>query len=76
MANDGRDITWLNQATVEDLEDIEGIGRKRAEEIIKDRDQNGEFKKWDDLKRIPGFSQEMINVLRSQGGDGGPGGER
>ena len=72
MATSARSIEDLNEASVEDLEQIEGIGRKRAEEIIKFRDNRGGFESWDDLKEIPGFSNEMITVLQTRGADWGP----
>ena len=66
-----RDIADLNNASVENLEKIEGIGRKRAEEIVRYRDQNGGFKSWGDVRGTPGFSDEMVHVLQSDGSEWG-----
>lgn len=69
------DINNLNNASVQDLEHIEGIGRRRAEDIVHYRDRNGGFKGWDDLRDIPGFDNELVNVLKTGGKDWGPGAE-
>lgn len=67
-------VNELNSASVDDLEKIEGIGRKRAEEIVKFREEHGEFKNMEELKKIPGFSSEMMDNIRS-GGRGGDKGD-
>jgi DNA uptake protein ComE-like DNA-binding protein len=35
--------------------------------VIDYREQNGPFKTWDDLKKIPGMSPAMIDNLQRQG---------
>jgi competence protein ComEA len=65
--NGENSIDWLNEAEVKDLENIQGIGKKRAEEIVKYRDENGEFESWDDLKKVPGFDDQMVGALKAQG---------
>ncbi|HZZ99143.1 MAG TPA: helix-hairpin-helix domain-containing protein [Candidatus Paceibacterota bacterium] len=47
------------------------ISRKRAEEIVDYRNRNGPFKNWEDVKKIPGFSDEMINNLKEGATIGG-----
>lgn len=59
------DIKQINKAKVEDLVNIEGLDRDRAENIIKFRDENGPFEDWEDLKRIPGFDDDTVDALRS-----------
>lgn len=53
----------LNTASVEELERVGGIGRERAERIVRERP----FNSWEDLKRIEGFSDKLINDLREAG---------
>jgi competence protein ComEA len=67
-------IDMLNNASADELRNIEGIDDQRAEEIVRYREQNGNFSSWDDLKNIPGFSDEMVNAIRTRGGDWGSGG--
>ena len=53
----------LNKASPEELEKIPGVGSKRAEEII----QNRPYQNMEDLKRVPGFSDELIQTLQREG---------
>jgi competence protein ComEA len=57
----------LNKATVEELEKISGLGKKRAQDLIDYRNQHGPFKAWEDLQDISGFSKKMIEDLKNQG---------
>ena len=61
------EIQKLNQATVEELAEIEGIGQKHAKEIIEYREENGDFENWEEVKNIPDFNEELVEVLKSQG---------
>ncbi len=65
------EISQLNEAKAQDLEKIEGIGHQRAQDIVNYREENGDFESWDDVKKIPGFSEEMVDVLRTNGADWG-----
>ncbi|HZZ99710.1 MAG TPA: helix-hairpin-helix domain-containing protein [Candidatus Paceibacterota bacterium] len=65
MADDK--LEWLNQADADELEKIPGLGRNRAEDIVNFREQNGSFDSWDDLKKVPGLNEEMINKLKEAG---------
>jgi DNA uptake protein ComE-like DNA-binding protein len=53
----------LNKADAEQLEKVGGLGRERAERIVRQRP----FEKWDDLKRIEGFSDNLVNDLKNSG---------
>ncbi|HYZ33937.1 MAG TPA: helix-hairpin-helix domain-containing protein [Crenalkalicoccus sp.] len=53
----------LNTASVDELERIGGIGRQRAERIVQARP----FASWDDLKRVEGFSDKLVQDLREAG---------
>ncbi len=57
----------LNEADVDELSEIPGIGEEKANDIIEFRDQHGDFTSWDDLKQIPGFSDRMIQDLKKAG---------
>lgn len=54
----------LNQASVEALDALPGIGRKRAMDIVAYRRQHGGFRQLDDLRRIHGMGPKMIARLR------------
>lgn len=68
----------LNQASEQELENVGGIGRERAHRII----QRRPLASWDDVKRIPGFSDKLVDDLRGAGarigneGHGGGSSER
>lgn len=56
----------LNTATVSELQQITGVGAKKAQKIIDYRTEHGEFKKVDDLTQIPGFGAKTVANLRDQ----------
>jgi competence protein ComEA len=57
----------LNTANIEDLMTISGVIRERAQKIIEYRENNGPFKSWDDVRRIPGFSDDLVDLMRESG---------
>lgn len=65
----GMELSKLNSATLEDLRKIEQLGQERAEELIKYRDANGDFEGWEDIKKVPGFSEEIVDLLRAGNND-------
>jgi len=57
----------LNTATEQELTVIQGIGRDNAKKIVQHRTQNGSFKGWEDLKRVPGLPPHMLDTLKRCG---------
>jgi competence ComEA-like helix-hairpin-helix protein len=57
----------LNAATEQELTVIQGIGKEIAKKIVQHRLQNGSFKTWEDLKRIPGMPPHMMDTLKRCG---------
>ena len=57
----------LNTATEQELSVIQGIGKDNAKKIVQHRLQNGSFKTWEDLKRIPGLPPHMPDTLKRCG---------
>ncbi len=57
----------LNTATEQELAGIQGLGRDNAKKIVDHRNQNGGFKSWEDLKRIPGMPSTTLDTLKRQG---------
>lgn len=55
----------LNTATKEQLMTLKGIGESKATAIVNYRQTKGMFKKLEDLKNIRGFSDKMIESLKS-----------
>ena len=55
----------LNSATAADLQDVTGIGPKKAEAIVEYRKKNGQFKSVDDLDKVPGFGKSTVDKVRN-----------
>lgn len=53
----------LNTATKEELMTLPGIGEKRAEDIIADREANGPFRIPEDLTRVSGIGEGILEGL-------------
>lgn len=62
----------VNTATLEELDTLYGIGETRAQAIIDYRRQNGPFKSMRDLKKVPGFHQNVIDGLKGKVSFSGP----
>lgn len=56
----------LNTATFDELVAVTGIGPKKAQQIIESRETQGPFKSVDDLKRIKGFRDKLVDNLRAE----------
>ncbi|MCF6514889.1 hypothetical protein GSH19_01760 [Lactobacillus sp. S2-2] len=54
----------LNSAEKSSLTTLNGIGDKKADQIIDFRKQNGPFNSVDDLKKVPGFGDKTVDNLR------------
>lgn len=54
----------LNTATEAELQTISGIGAKKAQEIIRFRDEQGPFKTVEELKNVPGIGEKTVDRLK------------
>lgn len=64
-SSDGEKIN-INTASAADLQKLNGIGEKRAEQIIAYREQNGNFKKIEDLMQVSGIGEKTFAALKDQ----------
>ncbi|MDT0582701.1 ComEA family DNA-binding protein [Brumicola blandensis] len=50
----------INTADASELTALPGVGQKKAEEIVKYRELNGEFKSVDELVNVKGIGVKMV----------------
>jgi competence protein ComEA len=60
----GDDPVYLNEATVDDLRRLPGVGEKRAEAILELRKKLGRFKQIEDLLRVKGIGRSTLRRIR------------
>jgi competence protein ComEA len=56
----------LNAASTAQLDSLPGIGRTRAEAIVRDRERNGPFPSVDALTRVPGIKPALVARVRQR----------
>ncbi|MDC2863341.1 helix-hairpin-helix domain-containing protein [Bacillus sp. BP-3] len=56
----------INTATKEQLEKISGIGPRKAENIIKYREQHGLFQKVEDLLEVDGIGEKSLEKMKGE----------
>lgn len=61
--NDAEGPVRLNRATVDELQQLPGIGPVLAERIVADRDANGPYASLADLTRVSGVGESLVADL-------------
>lgn len=56
----------INSATLEELQTIKGIGKKKAEAILQYRKEHGPFRTKDDLLQVKGIGKKALEAIESQ----------
>ncbi|EOH90176.1 helix-hairpin-helix domain-containing protein [Enterococcus pallens] len=55
----------INTADATQLQQLSGIGEKRAQDIINYREENGSFQSVEDLMKVSGIGQKTLEKLRN-----------
>lgn len=54
----------INTGTVEELMTISGIGKSKAENIIKYREEHGQFKEIEEIKNVEGIGEGLFDKIK------------
>ncbi|WP_224154508.1 helix-hairpin-helix domain-containing protein [Leuconostoc gelidum] len=67
-AESGQEMTKinLNTATAEELQTLEGVGEKKAEQIIAYREAHDGFKKLDEIKEVSGIGAKRFETMQDK----------
>jgi comEA protein len=55
----------INSASAQELEQLPGVGKIIAERIVAYREQNGRFRRREDLMMVSGISEKKYEEIRS-----------
>jgi len=55
----------INTATVHELQALHGIGAKKAEAIVKYREEHGAFQSVDELTKVPGIGKKTVDDIKA-----------
>ena len=54
----------INKASIEELTTLKKIGPKIAERIVQYREENGDFKKIDDITNVKGVGEKTFEMIK------------
>lgn len=56
----------INRAAAKELATALALSAKEAEEIVRVREQQGSFREWDDLKKVPGLDLQKLEAKKNR----------
>ncbi len=62
--DNNEDMTDINAADINELQEISGVGPAKAQAIVDYRKENGAFESVDELNEISGFGEKTVEKLR------------
>ncbi|MBH8597346.1 MULTISPECIES: helix-hairpin-helix domain-containing protein [unclassified Thermoactinomyces] len=60
------DKIHINQATLEELEKLDGIGPSKAKNIFQYRQEHGPFRTIEEIANVPGIGEKTLEKFRAQ----------
>lgn len=66
LSNSKQGTVNINTATLEELQTIKGIGKKKAEAILQYRKEHGAFRTKEDLLQVNGIGKKALEAIESQ----------
>ena len=66
VSNSKQGTININTATLEELQTIKGIGKKKAEAILQYRKEHGVFRTKEDLLQVKGIGKKALEAIESQ----------
>lgn len=54
----------INRASIDELDTLPGIGKATARDIVKYRENNGGYKKIEDIMRVPGIKEKRFEQIK------------
>ncbi len=64
LAEELNTVVNINEASLEELMTLEGIGKEKAESIIKYREENGPFEEIEDIKNVSGIGESVYAKIK------------
>lgn len=65
-SSDGNSLVNINKATEDELRTLPGVGESKAKAIISYREENGGFKKIEDIMEISGIKTNLFNKVKDR----------
>ncbi len=62
----GEEKININKATVEELQGLEGIGKRLARRIVKYREEKGPFERIEDILKVRGIGKKTFEKIRDR----------
>lgn len=56
----------INTATAEELDELKGIGVKKAASIVTYRTEHGDFSNIDDLTNVKGIGEKLLEKIKEE----------
>jgi competence protein ComEA len=56
----------INSATAEELQQLNGVGAKKAQAIVSYREENGPFQSIEEISNVPGIGEKTLEQFRDQ----------